>query len=599
MDGIQHGELDRHRARTIRQRQRNRVTRDRCEQRRLPRWTGDHRRADLHGHSDSGPRAATTRSDAGANSDADSDTAGANSDADSDAAGANSNASGSRAHPHSDTACASAHSDAARADAASADAARADAHAGAAGPAAPRLLGKNLRLVGPLSDGHVHCGRTVHLRGSLNQLQRFKVRRLEERPLGRWRRRPAIERHDQGDEDLGGQMNTNRKSRGAAVALAMTICAVRPAHAQTLEDVLTFLVTNQSVQTGSIERDRAAAQATSVTISRALLANLATLPVASSSGAFVYRFNPELGTFGRPTQTFGPFFLERALTAGRGNASFGVTFQQFRFTSLDGRNLRDGSLVTTANQFRDEVAPFDIDQLTLDIDASVATLYGTVGVTNHMEVGFAAPYISLNIDGSRVNTYRGRTFTQASGSGRATGLADMLVRTKYTLYDDESTALAAAVDLRLPTGRQEDLLGAGSASIKFTAIGSVEAGRWSAHANAGVTRGGLANELSYGAGLAVAASGRLSVVGELLGRYIDSSGHILSITAPHPTLTGVNTIRLTGDQTSLQILNAVPGFKWNLSSTWVLAGNVSIPLTNGGLTAPFTPFLGLDYALGR
>src|SRR5262249_40438577 len=184
--------------------------------------------------------------------------------------------------------------------------------------------------------------------------------------------------------------------------------------------------------------------------------------------------------------------------------------------------------VTTANQFRDEAAPFDIDQLTLNIDASVATLYGTVGVSRRMEVGFAAPVISLNIDGSRVNTYRGRTFRQASGSGHATGLADMLVRTKYTLYDDENTALAAAVDLRLPTGREEDLLGAGSASVKFTAIGSVEAGRLSAHANAGMTRGGLANELSYGAGVAVAAGRQMSVVGEVLGRVFVRAGHLLA-----------------------------------------------------------------------
>jgi len=389
------------------------------------------------------------------------------------------------------------------------------------------------------------------------------------------------------------------KSQAIAVALAISVCAPRPAHAQTLADVLAFLVTNQSVQTGSVERDRDAAQATSDTISRALLANLATLPVASSSGAFVYRLNPELGTVERRTQTFGPFFLERALTAGRGQASFGVTFQQFHFTSLDGRSLRDGSLITTANQFVDEAAPFDVDRLTLNIDASVATLYGSVGVTNRMEVAFAAPYISLTIDGSRVNTYRARTFTQASGSGHAIGLADMLVRTKYTLYDDERSALAGAVDVRLPTGRREDLLGAGSASVKFSAIGSIEAGPWSAHANAGLTRGGLADELSYGAGVALAASGRVSVVGELLGRFIDSSGHLLSTSARHPLLNGVDTIRLTGDASSLQILTAVPGFKWNLSDTWVLAGNVSIPLTSGGLTAPITPFLGLDYALGR
>src|SRR6185503_4740247 len=114
-------------------------------------------------------------------------------------------------------------------------------------------------------------------------------------------------------------------------------------------DVLTFLVTNQGVQTGSVERDRDAAIATTATISRALLANLATLPVASSSGSFVYRLNPELGTPERITQSFGPFFVERAITAGKGQVSFGLTLQQLHFNSLDGRDLRDGSLVTTAN----------------------------------------------------------------------------------------------------------------------------------------------------------------------------------------------------------------------------------------------------------
>jgi hypothetical protein len=73
----------------------------------------------------------------------------------------------------------------------------------------------------------------------------------------------------------------------------------------------------------------------------------------------------------------------------------------------------------------------------------------------------------------------------------------------------------------------------------------------------------------------------------------------VSTTAAHPTLNGVNTIRLTGDASNLQIATIVPGFKWNLTDTWVLAGNVSIPLTSGGLNARFTPFIGLDYGLGR
>ncbi|HEY2905432.1 MAG TPA: hypothetical protein VGJ29_05990 [Vicinamibacterales bacterium] len=384
----------------------------------------------------------------------------------------------------------------------------------------------------------------------------------------------------------------------AAAAMMLGVAAAADAQ-QSVSDVLTFLVTNQSVTTGNPDRDRTAAQATSDTISRALLANLATLPVSSSSGAFVYRLNPELGTVERATSNFGPFFVERALTAGQYQASFGLTFQQMRFTSLDGHNLRDGSLVTTANQFVDEAAPFDVDQLTLAISASVATFYGNVGLTPRLEVGFAVPMVRLQIDGSRQNIYRGRTFTQATASATAMGFADIVVRSKYTLYEAEGQGIAAAVDLRLPTGREQDLLGAGSASVRLSGIGSVERGVLSAHANAGASVGGLAREIDYGGALGIAATSHVTVGGELLGRWIDTQSGIVPVSSANPNIAGVETIRLLPGATGMHIITVVPGVKWNLSETWVLAANASVPLTKAGLTAPFTPFVGLDYAFGR
>ena len=385
-----------------------------------------------------------------------------------------------------------------------------------------------------------------------------------------------------------------------ALSIAATLAAVASAaSAQTVSDALTFLVTNQSVPTGDFQRDQSAAQATSQTISRAILANLATLPVATSSSGFLYRLNPELGTVERATQSFGPFFVERALTAGRHRASLGLTFQQLRFESLDGRKLRDGSLVTTANQFVDEAAPFDVDRLTLNIDARVATLYGNVGVADRMEVGFAVPMVDLSLDGTRANTYRGRTFTQASATAHSIGFADIVARTKVTMYSEDGAGLAAAVDVRLPTGRREDLLGAGRTSMKVSAIGSIERGKLSTHVNAGVSVGGLARELSYGAAIAAAATPRLTVIGEALGRWIDGAGHIQTVAAAHPTLRQVETIRLVPDQSGLNMITLVPGLKWNLSDMWVLAGNVSVPLTTGGLRTRFTPFVGVDYAVGR
>src|SRR5215831_1737739 len=396
-------------------------------------------------------------------------------------------------------------------------------------------------------------------------------------------------------------MTTNRISRHIVFsALGLAIVGGAPAaRAQTVSNVLTFLLQNQSVQTGSPARDSASTQATTDTISRALLANLATLPVPTSSSAFSYRLNPELGTVERSTPNFGPFFVERAQTAGRGQASFGVSFEQLHFTSLDGRNLRDGSFITTANQFVDESTPFDVDQLTLNIDASVATVYANVGVTDRFEIGAAVPFVRLQLDGSRVDNYRGRNFTQASASAQTMGLADIVVRGKYTLYTDNGDGVAAAVDVRLPTGREDDLLGAGKPAVRFSGIGSIERGSVAAHVNAGVSVGGLATELNYSAAVEVSATPRATIISELLGRTIDSPGHIIQVPAVNPTIAGVQTLRLAPDTSMLNILTLVPGFKWNLSTTWVLAANVSIPLTTGGLTAPFTPFVGLDYSLGH
>jgi hypothetical protein len=372
-----------------------------------------------------------------------------------------------------------------------------------------------------------------------------------------------------------------------------------PSQAQTVSNVLTFLLQNQSVQTGSPQRDQASTQATTDTISRALLANLATLPIPTSSSAFSYRLNPELGTVERSTPNFGPFFVERAQTAGRGQASFGVSFEQLHFTSLDGRNLRDGSFITTANQFVDESTPFDVDQLTLNIDASIATVYANVGITDRFEIGAAVPFVRLQLDGSRVDNYRGRDFTQASASAQATGLADLIVRGKYTLYNEDGNGAAAAVDVRVPTGREEDLLGAGRPAVRLSGIGSLDHGPMAAHVNAGISVGGLATEFDYSAAIELAATPRATIISELLGRTIDSPGHIIQVPAINPTIAGVQTLRLAPDNSMLNIITLVPGFKWNLSATWVLAANVTIPLTTGGLTAPFTPFIGLDYSLGH
>src|SRR5262245_43687552 len=85
---------------------------------------------------------------------------------------------------------------------------------------------------------------------------------------------------------------------------------------QSISDVLSFLVTNRSIATDDFVRDDAAADATRDAIAGFLQLELATLPISSSAGGFTYRLNPDLGTVMRSSDSFGPFFTERSLTAG-------------------------------------------------------------------------------------------------------------------------------------------------------------------------------------------------------------------------------------------------------------------------------------------
>ena len=155
------------------------------------------------------------------------------------------------------------------------------------------------------------------------------------------------------------------------------------------------------------------------------------------------------------------------------------------------------------------------------------------------------------------------------------------------------------MDVRLPTGRREDLLGAGSASVKFSGIGSVETGHVTLHVNGGVSLGGLARELSAGGAVTVAATSRLTIVGELVGRRLDGVGGIVQVAASNPGIPGVETFRLAADTSSLTLVTFAPGLKWNLTDTWVLAANVSVPLTNAGLHLAVHAVHWLDYAFGR
>ncbi len=392
------------------------------------------------------------------------------------------------------------------------------------------------------------------------------------------------------------------RSTGGLVSSLCVALLMQPQIAfaqQTVNDVLSFLVTNQSVVTDDFVKDQEAAAATRDTMSRFLQIELGALPISSSTGGFLYRLNPTLGTMERASGTFGPFFLQRAMTSGKGQTSIGFTYRHSSFDTLDGRHLRDGTLVTTANRLSDEPDPFDVEMLSLRLAADTFTIFGSYGVTDRLDIGVAVPIADISLSGQRLNVYRGSVFQQATASAFATGIADIAVRAKYGLLQARSGGVAVDVDLRLPTGDEDQLLGAGRMAAQVAGIASMEGPRLGAHFKAGFGRGGVSDEISYGAAVVIAVAPRFNVVGEILGRRLGELARIADVTAPHPSIPNVATTRLLPESVGTSTSVALAGFKWNLTRTWLLNANVLVPLTNTGLTGGPTPSLTLDYTFEK
>jgi hypothetical protein len=384
------------------------------------------------------------------------------------------------------------------------------------------------------------------------------------------------------------------------VVLLATVGVVGSAEAQqNIDDVLSFLLTNRSIRTDEPTQDEQAAAATRDAISRFLLTELSTLPTLSSASGFTYRLDPNLGGVRRSSDSFGPFFVERSLTLGRLRPSLGISYQNAVFHQVDGRNLRDGTLVATASRLRGESQPFDVETLALELRTQTTTLSGALGVTDRFDVNVAIPLVRLTMSGTRVDTLRGVSFPQAQANASASGVGDVLIRSKYNLVRRAGGGLAVGFDWKVPTGDAENLLGAGKAVARPRVLASLEGSRLGLHGDVGYAFGGLSRQLDYGTALTVALYPRLTLVGELLGRRLATSGRLTEIAAAHPRLVGVETIRLSAVRESTDRVLAIAGAKWNVAASMLLSATVLRPMTEAGLTPEWIPSLAVEYSFDR
>jgi hypothetical protein len=298
----------------------------------------------------------------------------------------------------------------------------------------------------------------------------------------------------------------------------------------------------------------------------------------------------------RVTQGFGPFFVDRATTAGRRQGSVSATYRYSHYTTLDRRNLRDGSLITSSNKFIDEPTPFDVEALKLNISTSTVTLFANYGLTNRIDVGVAVPVVQLRLSGERLNTYRGAPLLQARGRADSFGIADVPIRSKILLARASGWNIGTDLELRLPTGDPDTLNGSGRYAFTGSMIASAGEGAIESHVNAGVTVGGASNQLTMAGAVAATVANRVTVSGETLVRRIERLSGIRDVSEAHPLFKGAQTIRLLPTGGSTTTVAAVAGVRWNITHAWLLNSYVFVPITHTGLVARPIPAISVDYS---
>ena len=397
-------------------------------------------------------------------------------------------------------------------------------------------------------------------------------------------------------------------------------------------------------------------------VNEAVLTLLSNYPVGTPGGGFTYVFDPAVGSLTRSSSSFGPSFAERALTTGRGKASVGFGFQHANYDTFEGLSLKQRDIVfyvqhteccsrgIAEQSIPDQsrlTPPFEGDLieagLRLQLVSDTSTVVATYGFTDRFDIGLTVPFVRVKLDADvhariirlatalepEVHIFEGANPDEQTFSlgGTAAGLGDIVLRAKYRMPVPK-VGVAAAVETRLPTGDETNLLGTGGVQAKFMGIVSLDRARVSPHLNVGYTfasRGALPNvqlhdEVMATAGVDAAVTPRMTMSFDVLSRTLLGTGRMRmgektfeyalsgagagggggggggGARPPTPVATQTVTVNeLEFVDGNLNLYLGAAGLRFNPWRTLLVSANLLFPFTTSGLRDRVTPSIGIDY----
>jgi hypothetical protein len=271
------------------------------------------------------------------------------------------------------------------------------------------------------------------------------------------------------------------------------------------------------------------------------------LPVVSASAGFTYRYNPQLEVFERTSDTLGPLFLERPDTLGKGKFNVNVSVQYVELNAIDGERTNDlearDPIIVRVTDVAGTLQGFTANRLKYNFKLinHIVGVSATYGLLDDLDLNVLVPVIFTDFDVTASNQ---RLFVagpegdfvpqpgpalSAGLNGHKNGIGDILLRAKYQLPRWDILRSAAGLQLRLPSGDEDNFQGTGSFEASpFFYVSTVLWDRVEPHANLGVDLKAEDVERSqgrYGLGVDVDVTKRIGVALAFLGRsqFTDSA----------------------------------------------------------------------------
>jgi hypothetical protein len=230
------------------------------------------------------------------------------------------------------------------------------------------------------------------------------------------------------------------------------------------------------------------------------------------------------------------------------------------------------------------------------------------GLFDRVDVGVRVPFIrqtlkgTLETDGSLCS---GCVDGPGPITGSSEGIGDVTIRSKVML-PSPGIDLAVGMDLRLPTGDEQRLLGSGGKQFTAMLIGGGRTGEIASHFNVGFTFAGSglpvedrfvegdyrpSNEFDYTVGTEFTVSTPLTIAADLIGRTLFKAPKPFMFSDLSIDAAGLTTKRAT----VTQLLGAVSA-KYMIADNWLLTAAIAFPLNDSGIKPGLTPVLGFERA---